>query len=157
MCDEIMPEGEYPQVVFVGQIERAHRDRGAFQEVDYRAFLGGIAKAVFEVDDTARLPEYISRAFHIAQSGRPGPVVVDVPEDEVLLAEEADKLLDDEAVTRAALEAVEQNGIVFLDEIDKVAARTDVRGGDVSREGEQRDGGHHDGYRSEEDESGPDP
>jgi len=58
---------------------------------------------------------------------------------EILVAEEADKLLDDEAVNRAALEAVEQNGIVFLDEIDKVCARADVRGGDVSREGVQRD------------------
>lgn len=58
---------------------------------------------------------------------------------EVLIGEEADKLLDDETVTRQALDAVEQNGIVFLDEIDKVAARTDMRGGDVSREGVQRD------------------
>jgi ATP-dependent HslUV protease ATP-binding subunit HslU len=58
---------------------------------------------------------------------------------DVLIGEEADKLLDDEAVTRAALNAVEQNGIVFLDEIDKVCARSDARGGDVSREGVQRD------------------
>ncbi|MCB1335417.1 MAG: ATP-dependent protease ATPase subunit HslU, partial [Roseivivax sp.] len=58
---------------------------------------------------------------------------------EVLIAEEADKLLDDEAVKSAALEAVEQNGIVFLDEIDKVAVRQETRGGDVSREGVQRD------------------
>jgi ATP-dependent HslUV protease ATP-binding subunit HslU len=58
---------------------------------------------------------------------------------DVLVGEEADKLLDDEAVTRAALEAVEQNGIVFLDEIDKVCTRADARGGDVSREGVQRD------------------
>ncbi|HVG47240.1 MAG TPA: ATP-dependent protease ATPase subunit HslU, partial [Rubellimicrobium sp.] len=58
---------------------------------------------------------------------------------EVLLDEEADKLLDDETVTRAALESVEQNGIVFLDEIDKVCARAETRGADVSREGVQRD------------------
>ena len=58
---------------------------------------------------------------------------------EVLLADEADKLLDDETVTKAALEAVEQNGIVFLDEIDKVCANADRRGADVSREGVQRD------------------
>ncbi|MEM0934612.1 MAG: ATP-dependent protease ATPase subunit HslU [Pseudomonadota bacterium] len=58
---------------------------------------------------------------------------------DVLLAEEADKLLDDEAVKTRALEAVEQNGIVFLDEIDKVATRSDARGGEVSREGVQRD------------------
>lgn len=58
---------------------------------------------------------------------------------DILIGEEADKLLDDEAVKAAALEAVEQNGIVFLDEIDKVCARADARGADVSREGVQRD------------------
>ena len=58
---------------------------------------------------------------------------------DVLIGEEADKLLDDETVTKAALEAVQENGIVFLDEIDKVCARSDARGGDVSREGVQRD------------------
>ena len=58
---------------------------------------------------------------------------------EVLVSEEADKLLDDEAVTRVALEAVEENGIVFLDEIDKVCARSEARGAEVSREGVQRD------------------
>jgi ATP-dependent HslUV protease ATP-binding subunit HslU len=57
----------------------------------------------------------------------------------VLISEEADKLLDDEIVMRAAIEAVEQNGIVFLDEIDKVCTRADARGGEVSREGVQRD------------------
>ena len=58
---------------------------------------------------------------------------------DALVADEADKLLDDETVTKAALEAVEQSGIVFLDEIDKVCARSDARGADVSREGVQRD------------------
>ena len=58
---------------------------------------------------------------------------------EALIADEADKLLDDESVTKAALEAVEQSGIVFLDEIDKVCAKSDARGADVSREGVQRD------------------
>ena len=58
---------------------------------------------------------------------------------ELLIGEEADKLLEDEVVTRSALNSVEENGIVFLDEIDKVCARSDARGGDVSREGVQRD------------------
>ena len=57
----------------------------------------------------------------------------------LLIADEADKLLDDETVTKIALEAVEQNGIVFLDEIDKVCRNADARGADVSREGVQRD------------------
>jgi ATP-dependent HslUV protease ATP-binding subunit HslU len=58
---------------------------------------------------------------------------------ELLITEEADKLLDNETVTREAIHAVEQNGIVFLDEIDKVCARAETRGADVSREGVQRD------------------
>ncbi|ALG88858.1 MULTISPECIES: ATP-dependent protease ATPase subunit HslU [Actibacterium] len=58
---------------------------------------------------------------------------------ELLIGEEADKILDDETVNRAALESVQENGIVFLDEIDKVCARSDARGADVSREGVQRD------------------
>ena len=58
---------------------------------------------------------------------------------EILISDEADKLLDDETVNRTAMEAVQENGIVFLDEIDKVCARSDARGADVSREGVQRD------------------
>ncbi len=68
-------------VAFVGQIARAHRDREAFQEVDYRALFGPLVKWVAEVDQTERLPEYIARAFATAQSGRPGPVVLALPED----------------------------------------------------------------------------
>ncbi|MBT8409917.1 MAG: thiamine pyrophosphate-binding protein [Alphaproteobacteria bacterium] len=70
-----------PMVVFVGQIDSGHRDREAFQEVDYRAFFGQFAKWVAEVGDTARLPECIHRAFHMARSGRPGPVVLALPEN----------------------------------------------------------------------------
>ncbi|EKV32193.1 ATP-dependent hsl protease ATP-binding subunit HslU [Caenispirillum salinarum AK4] len=58
---------------------------------------------------------------------------------DVLVREESDKLLDEEEVTREAIESVQNNGIVFLDEIDKITARSDARGGDVSREGVQRD------------------
>ena len=78
--------------------------------------------------------------FGKAMGGRTTKKRLSVAESyEALISEEADKLLDDETVTRAAIEAVEQNGIVFLDEIDKVCARSDARGGDVSREGVQRD------------------
>jgi len=77
----IAKQDSTPMIVFVGQIARAHRDREAFQEVDYRAMFGTVAKWVAEVDQIERLPEYISRAFHIAVSGRPGPVVLALPED----------------------------------------------------------------------------
>jgi acetolactate synthase I/II/III large subunit len=77
-----------PMILFVGQIARGHRDREAFQEVDYRAMFGPLAKWAAEVDQTERLPEYVSRAFHVAQSGRPGPVVLALPED--MLSAEAD-------------------------------------------------------------------
>ena len=77
-----------PMILFVGQIPRGHRDRGAFQEVDYRAFFGNIAKWVAEIDQTRRIPEYVNRAFHIATSGRPGPVVLSLPED--MLSQQAD-------------------------------------------------------------------
>jgi acetolactate synthase-1/2/3 large subunit len=70
-----------PLIMFVGQIERGMREREAFQEVDYRAAFGKLAKWVTEIDDVARIPELVSRAFHIATSGRPGPVVIALPED----------------------------------------------------------------------------
>ncbi|HME30268.1 MAG TPA: thiamine pyrophosphate-binding protein [Pseudolabrys sp.] len=70
-----------PMIVFVGQVSREMRDREAFQELDYRAVFGSIAKWATEVDDPARIPEIVSRAFHTACNGRPGPVVVALPED----------------------------------------------------------------------------
>jgi len=70
-----------PLVLFVGQVERSMRGRGAFQEMDYRAFFGSTAKWATEVEDPARLPEIVQRAFHTAMQGRPGPVVVSLPED----------------------------------------------------------------------------
>ena len=70
-----------PLILFVGQIERSMRGRGAFQEMDYRAVFGSTAKWVTEIDDAARIPEIVSRAFHVAMQGRPGPVVIALPED----------------------------------------------------------------------------
>jgi acetolactate synthase I/II/III large subunit len=70
-----------PLILFVGQVERGMREREAFQELDYRAVFGSIAKWATEVDDPARFPELVSRAFHVATAGRPGPVVMSLPED----------------------------------------------------------------------------
>ncbi|AHM03631.1 Thiamine pyrophosphate-requiring enzyme [Roseibacterium elongatum DSM 19469] len=75
-----------PLVCFVGQVPLKHRDRDVFQEVNYRAVFGSLVKWVAEVERTDRLAEYVDRAFAIATSGRPGPVVIALPED-VLSAE----------------------------------------------------------------------
>ncbi|MCW6509898.1 thiamine pyrophosphate-binding protein [Lichenifustis flavocetrariae] len=80
-----------PLILFVGQIERGMRGRGAFQEMDYAAFFGSTAKWAVEIDDAARIPELVSRAFHVALQGRPGPVVIALPEDMLVdVAEVAD-------------------------------------------------------------------
>ncbi|MDE2397129.1 MAG: thiamine pyrophosphate-binding protein [Burkholderiales bacterium] len=74
-----------PLILFVGQVASDQRDREAFQELDYRQVFGpgtlGLAKWVGEVQDADRLPEYVARAFHTAMQGRPGPVVLVLPED----------------------------------------------------------------------------
>ncbi len=74
-------QGSVPMILFIGQVARDMRGREAFQEVDYRAFFGPIAKWVTEIDSAARIPEIMARAFTVAQSGRPGPVVIALPED----------------------------------------------------------------------------
>jgi len=70
-----------PMILFIGQVALHQRDREAFQEVDYRAMFAPLAKWVAEIELTERIPEYVSHAFHVAQSGRPGPVVLALPED----------------------------------------------------------------------------
>jgi acetolactate synthase-1/2/3 large subunit len=82
-----------PLLLFVGQVARGALGREAFQELDYGAVFGTMAKWVVQVDDPARLPELVSRAFHVATSGRPGPVVIALPEDMLTeAAEVADAL-----------------------------------------------------------------
>lgn len=70
-----------PLVMFVGLINSADRDKEAFQEFDLPQMFGSISKWAFVIDRAERIPEYVARAFHVAQSGRPGPVVVGLPED----------------------------------------------------------------------------
>jgi acetolactate synthase-1/2/3 large subunit len=70
-----------PLILFIGQVGRDLVEREAFQEIDYRRMFGQMAKWVAEIDDARRIPEYVSHAFHLAVSGRPGPVVLALPED----------------------------------------------------------------------------
>ena len=77
-----------PMILLVGQVPRAFRGREAWQELDYAQVFGGIAKAAWEVDSAERIPEHMAEAYSLALTGRPGPVVLALPED--VLAEQAD-------------------------------------------------------------------
>ena len=68
-------------VLLIGQVPRSHSEREAFQEIDFRRMYGEMAKWVGQIDEEARVSEYINRAFQLAISGRPGPVVLALPED----------------------------------------------------------------------------
>ncbi len=89
-----------PMVLFIGDVDRGTKDREAFQEIDFPAMFAPIAKWAAKIDDARRIPEYIARAWNVAMSGRPGPVVLALPED----------MLRDEvvAVDRPRVERVEQ-------------------------------------------------
>ena len=75
-----------PMILFIGQVQRDVRGREAFQEVEFRQMFAPLAKWVAEIESADRIPEYILRAFQVATSGRPGPVVLALPED--VLAEQ---------------------------------------------------------------------
>jgi acetolactate synthase-1/2/3 large subunit len=77
----IAMQDSIPLILFIGQVASHAKEREAFQEVDYKQFYGSIAKWVVEIEDAARIPEFITRAFAVATSGRPGPVVISLPED----------------------------------------------------------------------------
>jgi acetolactate synthase-1/2/3 large subunit len=85
----IAQQDSTPMILFVGQIGKEMYGRDAFQEVDYQQFFGGMAKLVVEVQQAERLPEIVSRAYHTAMSGRPGPVIIALPEN--MLTEKTDE------------------------------------------------------------------
>ncbi len=88
-----------PMILFVGDVAREARDREGFQEVDFPAFFGPLCKWAARIEDAARIPEYVARAYATAINGRPGPVVLALPED--MLESEAEAL-DRPKVTRTA-------------------------------------------------------
>src|SRR4051794_34108135 len=108
-----------PMILLVGQVARASRGREAFQEVDLRAMFGTVAKDVFEIDDARRIPELISRAFWVATSGRPGPVVIGIPED--MQRDQVD--VDDAAPYRAAVPVAGAAEVARLHELLAAAER----------------------------------
>ncbi|HEV7306350.1 thiamine pyrophosphate-binding protein [Ensifer sp.] len=78
-----------PMILFIGQVQSEAREREAFQEIEYRRAFTEVAKWVGEIDDPARIPEFVTRAFAVATSGRPGPVVLTLPEDMLTRSAEA--------------------------------------------------------------------
>ena len=70
-----------PMILFVGDLDRRDKDREGFQEIDFAAFFAPIAKWAARIDDARRIPEYVARAYRVATAGRPGPVVLAIPED----------------------------------------------------------------------------
>ncbi|MBO6719758.1 MAG: thiamine pyrophosphate-binding protein [Rhizobiaceae bacterium] len=102
-----------PMILFVGQVARDMRHREAFQELDYRAVFGSICKWVVEIDDAARIPELVARAFRVALQGRPGPVVIALPED----------MLDDLAVVTDACSIVAADCAPTAGDMETFAAR----------------------------------
>ena len=85
----IAMQDSIPMILFIGQIAGHAREREAFQEVNYKRFFGDIAKWVVEIDRAERIPELVTRAFAVATSGRPGPVVISLPEDMLVSEVEA--------------------------------------------------------------------
>jgi acetolactate synthase-1/2/3 large subunit len=85
----IAQQDSSPMILFVGQVERENRGRDAFQEVDYRALFGGMAKWVAEVNEPDRMGEMVARAFSVAMAGRQGPVVLSLPHDILPLASQS--------------------------------------------------------------------
>ena len=117
-----------PMILFVGQVARHMREREAFQEIDYRRMFGQVAKWVAEVDSADRMPEMVSRAFHVAMSGRPGPVVLALPED--MLVETARGPLPEMPMARPAVAGPTERDLRDLqDLLAKAAAPMIVVGG----------------------------
>lgn len=121
-----------PLVLFVGQVERRHRHREGLQEIDFEAFFRPITKWSIEVSDAVRVPELVQRAFHIARSGRPGPVAVSLPED--MLGEKAlMRFVDPFYVTVPEPSPTDARKVV--DELVEAERAVVIAGGGVARSG----------------------
>ena len=106
-----------PMILFVGDLDRGDRDREGFQEIDFPAFFSPIAKWAARIDDARRIPEYVSRAYRVATAGRPGPVVLAIPED--MLRDEVD--VPDRPAVAPVAEAPDPGAIAALFELLKEA------------------------------------
>ena len=106
-----------PMILFVGDLDRRDKDREGFQEVDFPAFFAPIAKWAARIDDARRIPEYVARAYRVATAGRPGPVVLAIPED--MLRDEVD--VPDRPAVPPVAECPDPGAIAALFELLKEA------------------------------------
>ena len=132
----IAQQDSTPMILFVGQIGKEMYGRDAFQEVDYQQFFGGMAKLVVEVQQAERLPEIVSRAYHTAMSGRPGPVIIALPEN--MLTEKTDEKVTsfiDQVSSAPSTKDLAQ----FIEEIKAAENPVLVLGGSIWSEEAEKD------------------
>jgi acetolactate synthase-1/2/3 large subunit len=115
-----------PMILFIGQVQRNVRGREAFQEVEFRQMFAPLAKWVAEIESADRIPEYVLRAFQVATSGRPGPVVLALPED--VLAEES-PACDTHAYQAVQAAPLDRDLAALRDELQKASRPLLVVGG----------------------------
>ena len=116
-----------PMLLFIGDVDRGMKDREGFQEVDFGAMFAPLAKLVLRIDDPARIPEYVARAWNVALAGRPGPVVIALPED--MLLEEVSGGAPRPAITRPAQAVCPDAMGVLLEMIEAAASPVAIVGG----------------------------
>ena len=116
-----------PMLLFIGDVDRGMKDREGFQEVDFGQMFGPLAKLVLRIDDAKRIPEYVARAWNVAQAGRPGPVVIALPED--MLLDEVSGVVPRPAIHRPAQPPCPDAIAVMMDLIADAAAPVAIVGG----------------------------
>ncbi len=116
-----------PMLLFIGDVDRGMKDREGFQEVDFGAMFAPLAKLVLRIDDPARIPEYVARAWNVALAGRPGPVVIALPED--MLLQEVTGVAPRPAITRPAQAVCPDAMGVLMQMIEAAASPVAIIGG----------------------------
>ena len=116
-----------PMLLFIGDVDRGMKDREGFQEIDFGAMFAPLAKLVLRIDDPARIPEYVARAWNVAGAGRPGPVVIALPED--MLLEEVTGAQPRPAVARPAQAVCPDAMGVLIEMIEAAASPVAIVGG----------------------------
>ncbi len=114
-------------LLFIGDVDRGMKDREGFQEVDFGAMFAPLAKLVLRIDDPARIPEYVARAWNVAQAGRPGPVVIALPED--MLLEEVSGVEPRPPIARPAQAVCPDAMGVLIEMIEAAASPVAIVGG----------------------------